>query len=302
MFEDAEKRVNRRGGITYWKDGILIGRRCSKCGEDKLINEFGFLRKKGLYNPECKKCCCERTKKRYHEKQEHNTEYQRERQRQQQREWQGQWREKNKEKKREYNKRYRENNEEKVKKCRKYWRENNIEHIREYNRQWGKREYDKQWKENNKEVNLQNISNVLEQINPIFKQLNLPVYGYVYMFENVKTKHKYLGQSIQPLKERYKGGIVKGWIKERKEKQSQKFLEELIEEDIKLTEILDVACCEYHLNILEAYWINHHDSYNDGYNNTAGNHITNDGIEEFNKILEENGLKFVDGKLIKNNK
>ena len=299
MFEDAEKRVNRRGGITYWKDGNLIGRRCSKCGEDKLINEFGFLRKKGLYNSECKKCCCERTKKRYHEKQEHNTEYQRKRQRQQQREWQEQWREKNKEKKREYNKRYRENNEEKVKECRKYWRENNIEHIREYNRQWGKREYDKQWKENNKEVNLQNISNALEQINPIFKQLNLPVYGYVYMFENTKTGHKYIGQTFQPLKERYKGGIVKGWIKERKEKQSQKFLNELTENDIEVTEMLDVAFCKYHLDKLEAHYINKYNSCNNGYNNREGKHKTNDGIEEFNKILEENGLEFIDGELIK---
>ena len=73
----------------------------------------------------------------------------------------------------------------------------------------------------------------------------------------------------------------------------------VIEEDIIVTELFDVACCEYHLNILEAYWINHYDSYNNGYNNTQGNHITDDGIEEFNKILEENGLKFVDGKLIK---
>ena len=129
--------------------------------------------------------------------------------------------------------------------------------------------------------------------------MNLPIYGYIYKFENTKTGRIYIGQTINPLKERYKGGVTKAWIKERLDKENQKFKEELINEDIKVTELFDIACCEYHLNILEVYWINYYDSYNNGYNNTQGNHITNDGIEEFNKILEENGLKFVDGKLIK---
>ena len=40
MFETAEKRVNKSGSISYWKDGILIGKRCTKCGEDKEITDF----------------------------------------------------------------------------------------------------------------------------------------------------------------------------------------------------------------------------------------------------------------------
>ena len=141
---------------------------------------------------------------------------------------------------------------------------------------------------------------MLEQINPAFKQFKLPVYGYVYIFENVKTGRKYVGQSINPLKRRYgfEGGIVKSWIKERLEKSNQKFKDELIEEDFMVTETLDVAFCQYHLDKLEAYWINHYDSYNNGYNNTTGNHNTDDGIEEFNQILSDHNLEFKDGKLI----
>ena len=65
-----------------------------------------------------------------------------------------------------------------------------------------------------------------------------------------------------------------------------------------VTETLDVAFCQYHLDKLEAYWINHYDSYNNGYNNTIGNHNTDDGIEDFNQILSEHNLEFKDGKLI----
>ena len=121
------------------------------------------------------------------------------------------------------------------------------------------------------------------------------------MFENIKTGHKYLGQSINPLKERYsfRGGIIKSWIKERLNKNYQKFTEELIEEDIVVTEVLDVAFCQYHLDKLEAYYINKYDSFLNGYNNQEGNHNTNDGIEEFNQILLENNLEFIDGKLVK---
>jgi hypothetical protein len=34
-----------------------------------------------------------------------------------------------------------------------------------------------------------------------------------------------------------------------------------------------------------------------GYNNTIGNHNTNDGLEEFEEILKKNNLKFINGKL-----
>lgn len=119
------------------------------------------------------------------------------------------------------------------------------------------------------------------------------------MFKNTKTDHIYIGQTIKPLKERYKSNIIQGWIEERLKYNGQKFTEELIEEDFVLTEALDVAFCQYHLDKLEAYWINKYDSFLNGYNNREGNHNTDDGIEEFNQILLENNLQFIDGKLVK---
>ena len=53
MFENAEIRKNRSGSISYWKDGVIIGKRCTKCGEDKEITEFS--KKRGVYKAICKK-------------------------------------------------------------------------------------------------------------------------------------------------------------------------------------------------------------------------------------------------------
>ena len=38
--KDLEVRTSRSGHISYWKDGVLIGKRCTKCGKDKEISEF----------------------------------------------------------------------------------------------------------------------------------------------------------------------------------------------------------------------------------------------------------------------
>ena len=119
------------------------------------------------------------------------------------------------------------------------------------------------------------------------------------MFENIKTDHIYIGQTIRPLSRRYKSNIIKGWIEDRLAKNNQKFTEELIEEDFIVTELFDIAFCQYHLDKLEAYYIDKYDSYNNGYNNNAGHHDTDDGIEEFNQILKENNLQFINGQLLR---
>ena len=57
MFKDAEERVNKFGNVSYWKDGVLVGRKCTKCGEDKEIGEFCFLNKEqNTYDSICKEC------------------------------------------------------------------------------------------------------------------------------------------------------------------------------------------------------------------------------------------------------
>ena len=57
--------------------------------------------------------------------------------------------------------------------------------------------------------------------------------------------------------------------------------------------MLDVAFCQYHLDKLEAYYINKYGSCNNGYNNEHGNHNTDDGLEEFIKILQRYNLEVI---------
>ena len=260
------------------------GKLCTKCGVWKPLEEFN-KHKRGKYGrrAECKECKKEYQKQWRENNKEHRKEYQK------------QWRENNPNYQKQWHlnnseqqKQYREANKEKKKEYDKQYRKDNVEH---------KREYDKQRRENEKENNLQYISSIVEQINPMMK--NLPVYGYIYKFENIKTRRVYIGQTIKPLDKRYGSNVIKSWIKERKKYQNQKFLDELIEEDIIATELFDVGCCKYHLDKLEACWINYYDSCNNGYNIEVGNHNTDDGLEEFIEILEQHNLEFIDGQIVK---
>jgi hypothetical protein len=292
-IEGLEKRVSIRGRVTYWKDGVILYRHCSKCGEIKEISNFRVINKaKRTYRPECKRCERERQKEYYKNNPDKAKEYRKE------------YYKNNSDKLNEICKRWRENNTDKVREGKRKYYENNSDKIKEYSKRYFEenKEYchklEKKLREKRKQNNLQKITNVVEQINPTFEQLNLPIYGYIYKFENIKTGHVYIGETINPLKERYKSNVIQGWIKERLKYDNQKFKDELIEEDIKVTETLDVAFCQYHLDKLEAYYINKYDSYNNGYNNREGNYNTTDGLKEFNEILAEHNLKFVDGKLI----
>ena len=304
--KDLEKRVNNIGGrsITYWKNGVLVGKRCTVCGEDKSIESFGFRdKKKGIYRADCKECRSKYYKQWRDNNNEHIEEY-KEKNKKYLKELRKQWRENNKEYRQKYNKQWRKENKEKAKELTKQWRENNKEYIREWSKQYRENNKDKlkerakQRFEYIKKENVNTLTETLNQLTPILNELNIKAYGSIYKFENIKTGRCYIGQTITPLKYRYRGSVVKGWIEERKHYQNQKFTEELIEEDFIYTEILDVGCCKWHLDKLEAYYINEYDSCNNGYNNNAGPHITDDGIEEFNQILKENGLEFENGKLI----
>jgi hypothetical protein len=274
-IEGLEIRITgkRKKVISYWENDILVGKKCTKCGKNKRVSEFASKSKKeGGYQAKCKECQKQYKKQWDKENKEHikaSNEH---------------WRKINP----EYNKKWNEENKIKRQQCNKKWKENNNEH---------KKEYDKQYREIAKSKSIKCLINTLEQINPIFKQLNLPIYGYIYLFTNIKTKRCYVGQTIQPLKARYKSNIIQGWIEERLKYDTQKFKEELIEKDIEVIEMLDVAFCQYHLNKLEAYYIDKYNSCVDGYNNNAGYHNTNDGLEEFNKILSQYNIEFIDGEI-----
>ena len=341
-IEGLEIRVNRKGGIVYYKDDVVVGRRCTKCGEDKEISEFGFQnKKKNTYLPYCKECSCKKTrewtknnieKKKEYDKRyaKENAEHIKERKKQWYkeniehiREYNGQYQKNNREYLRDYKKRYAKENTELInERAKRYYKENiekererlrkyakkkrleNPEKARKYHKEWYKAniekisEQRKQRYQRNKKRNIENITKKLEQINSLFKSLNITPYGYVYKITGINN-HYYIGQTVKPLNQRYHGDVIKGWIKERVKYENQKFKEELKEENLTV-DVIDVAFCKYHLDKLEAYYIDKYDSCNNGYNNNAGYWNRNDGLDEFNEILKTYNLQYIDGKIIKN--
>ena len=261
-IEGLEKRVNQFGSVSYWKDDVKIRKQCTVCKQIKDMEEFSVdKREKDGRCIKCKEC-------------------------------RKQYRKTNKEHIHQYWRQYYEINKEHRKEQHKQYRENNKEHLKEYI---------KERYEFIKKEQITKISSLLKEINPLIKKLNLPIYGTIYKIENTKTGRVYIGQTILPLKERYKGGIIKGWLKERKERIKQKYLDELKnEEDFKVAEFFKVGICQYHLDKLEAYYIDKYDSYNNGYNNMEGKYLSTDGLEEFKEMLNKYNLKYINGELKEN--
>lgn len=323
MFENAEVRKNRNGSISYWKDDVLIGQRCTKCGEDKEIHEFYFKNKKeGIRKTCCKECESSGVKN----WRNNNLETARKRGRDYARKWgennperikeirrnsSKKWRKNNPETAKERIRRWRENNSEREKESIKKWRIINAEKIKEQRRKWKEnnpqyhkiyfkthynenkehyQELGKKNREKRKEANITEITNMLHKVNPLIKKTNINAYGIIYKITHINGKC-YIGQTIHPLKVRYRKEIIKKWIEEKTERK------ELKEEDLTI-EVIDYGICKYHLDKLEVFYINKYDSYKNGYNNNAGHYNTNDGLEEFEQILKENNLKFIDNELV----
>ena len=311
-FEELEKKVNKNGNISYWKDGEIVYKQCSKCKEIKKIEEFGNCSSnKDKHKSSC--LICNRGKqKEYYQREKDiinekarqyyyaTIEYQKERREK--------YYETHKEEKREYCKKYWTENKDKIKEYRiknkdkrREYLAKNKERIREKSREW--RENNKEsvninkrkYYYNEKKENIKRIKILIKETNSILEEL--PIYGYIYKITNIKTNKIYIGQTINPIKRRYDGDVIKGWMKERKKHEKQKFKEELIEEDFIFTEKIAIGVCKYHLDKLEAYYIDKYDSYNNGYNNNRGLHDTDDGLEEFNQILLEHNLEFINGEL-----
>ena len=323
-IKEFEKRVNEKGTKSYWKDGELIAKQCTSCNEIKLAEEFSEQKRmKDGKRSQCKKCVSEYQKKRKEHLREYTREYRKknkEKLLQQERER----REKNKEKLKAYRKEYRAKNRERIlerdriyRESRpnymKEWHKNHKEHSRQY--YLDTLEHRKQYNFENRErisaynkeryairrkESLKEVAEMLKEIKSIITEYNLPIYGIIYRFQNIKTGRCYVGQTIRPLKERYWGGITKGWLRERNEHENQQFKEELTnEEDFILTEVLDVGICKWHLDKNESYYIDKYNAFEDGYNNMPGNYYTTDGLEEFKQILNTYNLEFKDNKIIK---
>jgi hypothetical protein len=322
-IKDLEERVNERGTKSYWKDGVKLAKECTRCKEVKSMEEFHSKKgKSDGKNSCCKKCAAEKQREssRYKEYQKRYREENKERLSQQHKEYA----KKNNEKIKEYRKEYRIKNRERLLEKEKLYREthpnymkewhknhkehnrqyylDNLEHRKQYNLENREKQlaYFKQRYIDKREENIKEIAEMLKEIKSIITEYNLPIYGIIYRFQNIKTGRCYVGQTIRPLKERYCGGITKGWLRERNEHENQQFKEELTnEEDFILTEVLDVGICKWHLDKIESYYIDKYNAFEDGYNNMPGNYYTTDGLEEFKQILNTYNLEFKDNKIIK---
>jgi hypothetical protein len=323
LFEGLEKRVkkNNRGGevISYWKDGVMVYKSCSRCGE---IKEVGcFEKKKGKYRPECRMCRNKEKREGYHK----NKDKHKKRNQKYYQEHKEYWVERNKKQTEErrssptYIEKKRKQEEGRIEKARikaeekarlrEIAKANRVktpleiaaakerERIASRKRYHLKRELEREKRHLKNEEHKKEAVRIMEKYAPLINKLNLNKYGYIYKFENTKTGRVYIGQTILPLTVRYQENIIGNWIKERLNKASQKFKEELIEEDFEITEVLAVGCCRWHLDKLEVYYIDKFNSQHNGYNIQGGNYHSDDGIEEFNQILKENNLQFRDGEL-----
>ena len=172
----------------------------------------------------------------------------------------------------------------------KEYRFRNIDRISEYDSIRHKEKYLK-----NKDINLKEISEMLIKTKPFLKGLD--AFGIIYKVTNVKTNRVYIGQTVTSLNVRYGANLIQGWVQDRLKKSNQKFKEELVNENDFIIDKIDVGVCQYHLNKLEAHYINKYDSFYNGYNNNGGKHIDEEGIEEFNEILEKYNLEFIDNEL-----
>lgn len=128
----------------------IINKKCNKCGERKLLNEFykSETNKDGL-GSYCKRCVKRETEIWSKNNYEKVKEYKRM--------WAKNNIEKVKESSRKWARKQYKNNPEKIKNNSKKWRENNLESARMATKNWRKnnsdkvKEYDKMWRKNNPE-------------------------------------------------------------------------------------------------------------------------------------------------------
>ena len=270
---------------------VIEGVECLQCSKCKEWKEFNRFAKNGKckdgtqkYQSYCKEC---------------NKEY----------------REANKEKISERKKEYHETNKEKISERKKEYYKANKERINKREKEYRKVNKEKMieyWKEY-REVNKERISECRKERYKISTQKSLDhtkkicsqnglindklkdkgLYGIIYLFQNKINKRCYVGQTTIGLENRYSKDIIEGWVKNRKIFESV-LLEEDIEKygtEVFTCDIIDIGYCRFHLDKLEAYYIDKYKAFEEGYNNNRGNLTTSDGIREFKELIKEYGLE-----------
>ena len=261
---------------------------CSKCKEWK---EFSRFAKRGKCKDGTQKyqSCCKECMKEYREANKEKIS-----------ECGKGYYKANKEKINERKKEYRKANKEKISERKKEYYKTNKEKMKKRNKEYYKaneekmREYSKEHYKISTQKSLDHTKKICSQNGLISDKLkDKSLYGIIYLFQNKINKRCYVGQTTIGLENRYSEDVIEGWIKDRKTFESV-----LLEEDIKkygtevfTCDIIDIGYCKFHLDKLEAYYIDKYKAFEEGYNNYRGNLITSDGIQEFKELIKEYGLE-----------
>jgi hypothetical protein len=248
------KKVKR----VYDENGNVTHKVCSKCGELKGIDEFN-VNKRTLDGCQCK---CKKCQKQYYEEnKEHSKQYYEEN-----KEHSKQYYEENKERIKEYSKQYYEENKERIKEYSKQYKEGNKEQTKEYNKRY--------W-ENLCDEAIARIKAIVEQDPTRYDYRDgEEIYGIIYLVCCKPTNKYYVGQTTNGFDNRYS----KGFFNDEKHEAKEGLMEDLKkygEDSFEFTKIFKVAHNKEELDGLEVYYIDHFDSYYNGYNRTRGNHRTN---------------------------
>ena len=267
----------RLKGRVYDENGNVTHKVCGKCKELKSIEEFS-VNKRTLDGCQCK---CKKCQKQYYEEnKERSKEYSKqyyEENKERIKEYSKQYKEENKEQTKEYNKQYYEENKERIKE----YKEENKERIKEYNKQYkGENKertkgYNKRYWENLCDEAIARIKAIVEQDPTRYDYRDgEEIYGIIYLACCKPTNKYYVGQTTNGFDNRY----PKGFFNDEKHETKEDLMEDLKkygEDSFEFTKIFKVAHNKEELDDLEVYYIDHFDSYYNGYNRTRGNHRTN---------------------------
>ena len=134
---------------------------CTKCGEEKPLEEFSIRRSRGkgryAYCKKCGQVAAAEWKKKNKEKVRENQKSYRQANKEKLKAQAKEYREANKEKIAKQKKEYKKKNKEHLEACHKQWKKENREHIKKYNQGWKKEnrehvsEYQKEYRTENKE-------------------------------------------------------------------------------------------------------------------------------------------------------
>ena len=206
---------------------------CSKCGELKSIGEFHA--DKGTPDGHASKC--KGCRKKYMEE--------------------------NKERKKEYDKKYYKENKEQRKEYSKKYMEENKERKKQYREKWYKELCDEA---------IIRIKTIVEQDPTRYDyKVGGEIYGVIYLVCCKPANKYYVGQTTNGFENRYPRGFFNDNGHRTKDDLKEDY-KKYGEDSFEITEIFKVAHNKEELDDLEVYYIDHFNSYYDGYNKTRGNH------------------------------